>query len=135
MMVDKISEEKNSAKNDIPIQYKGLEKISLSMKDELKVKEIVEEYAEKLQWQVNNQCDIEVHIKEFEKTGERHRYEAHCKFTFPGDTVSSKGEEWDVIAAVRDALESVKQQLESKFRDRPGKNKTSTAEFMEDYAR
>ncbi|MGM5481246.1 MAG: HPF/RaiA family ribosome-associated protein [Nanobdellota archaeon] len=134
-MVEDSMNEQDSDKNNISIFYKGLESTNLAMKERIRFQDIVEEYAEKLQWHVNNQCEIEVHIKEFEKTGDRHRYEVNCKFTFPGDTVTSKSDEWEAIAAVRDALDGLNHQLENKFKEVSSKDRASTAEFLEQHER
>lgn len=134
-MTDENHKAGKNDQNEVSIHYKGLEKLNLTTSDNLRLKEAVKEYAEKFRTYINNRCDVEVNMKEFEKSGERHRYEAHCKFTFPGDTITSKGDEWDAISAIRDALESIKQQLESKFRDTPGKARASTAEFHEHYTK
>lgn len=98
------------------IKYSGLEDTRASEQAKQRVKQVVEDEAEKFQRTVQNVFDMRLHIKEYEKDGKQHRYESKLKFSYPGSTVASQGHDWDIMTSVRKALEGVDNQLRSRFK-------------------
>jgi CBS domain-containing protein/ribosome-associated translation inhibitor RaiA len=81
------------------------------------IHEITRGYAERLQHHFNNIFDMKVHIKQFHKEGSKSRYEVFARLTYPGATISSVSDDWEIITALRKSLEKLENQLIHKYKD------------------
>ncbi len=99
------------------ITYSGLNNITTDEFEKKKVHKIAQEFAEKYVHTIDNNLDLDIHAKEHEQEGSRRRYEVHSRVTYPGSTVAGHGHEWEMIAALRESLEGIEQQLKSKYKD------------------
>ncbi len=75
------------------------------------------EYSNKLKQQLQNEFEATVHIKEHKKKGKQHLYEVHSRINYPGDTIASESNKWDIIVAIRDTLEDINTQIKNKFKE------------------
>ncbi|MFW5746700.1 MAG: CBS domain-containing protein [Nanoarchaeota archaeon] len=100
------------------IQFIGLSKTHVAGPDRAQIRQLSTSYGSRFQEIVHNLLDLSVHVKEFQSQGHRHRYEVHARASYPGDTVSTSAESWDVIAAVRETLEDLQLRLMSRYKSR-----------------
>jgi CBS domain-containing protein len=99
------------------ITYSGLNDVTADEFEKRRVQKIAQEFAEKYVYTIDNNLDLDIHVKEHEHDGTRRRYEIHSRATYPGSTVAAQGQEWELIASLRESLEGIEQQLKSKYKD------------------
>lgn len=100
------------------IFFQGLNELDID--DELikNIHEITARYADKLQHYFNNIFDMKIHLKEYQKEGDKSQFQVFSKLTYPGAVISSEAEDWELITAVRKSLEKLESQLKSKYKDK-----------------
>lgn len=98
------------------IHFVGLDNIGWRTADS--IKEYCSKKGDKMYNHFKNEFEITVHIKEKEQTGKQRRYEVHSRLSYPGSTLSSFSDDWDLMTAVRKTMEKIENQLKSKYKDR-----------------
>lgn len=98
------------------IEYKGFNVLDKKKADY--IKDVVEGYAEKMPYYFNNIFQLTLHAKEREKSGKRSRFEVHSRVSYPGDNITAEADDWEPITAVRKAMDKIKEQLKSKYKDK-----------------
>ena len=58
---------------------------------------------------------IEMHLKDFQKSGTRKKFSVHSTLGFSGTVLTSKGIEWDLIKAVDSSLKRMEKEIQKKF--------------------
>lgn len=106
----------SSSKQDYApkIRYVGLDKTRLQADEVDRLEAVSKECAEKLTHRTKKRFEIVLHIKEHRRKGSRHRYEVNTRLTYPGHTISSSDDGWDVLAAARKTFEAIDSQMESR---------------------
>jgi 2,3-bisphosphoglycerate-independent phosphoglycerate mutase len=86
--------------------------------DELEVvKGLANEYYEKLQRIIKNIDLITIHVKTFDATGERKRYEIKLKVIAPTKSFDAQSSEWDITKAVHIVFNEMQKVIEHRFHD------------------
>ncbi|MDD5087055.1 MAG: hypothetical protein PHV16_04860 [Candidatus Nanoarchaeia archaeon] len=86
--------------------------------DELEVvKGLANEYYEKIQRIIKNIDLITIHVKTFDTTGERKRYEIKLKVIAPTKSFDSQSSEWDLTKAVHVVFNEMQKVIEHRFHD------------------
>jgi CBS domain-containing protein/ribosome-associated translation inhibitor RaiA len=99
------------------IQYVGLEELDIDSFLKLHVQRIASRQMERLQHYFNNEYQLILHIKEHQKTGERHKYSVHMRLVYPGATVpATKSVAWDIRTAMQEAFSKLESKLGSKYK-------------------
>jgi hypothetical protein len=58
-----------------------------------------------------------VHIKEYSKTGKRHKFSMHVRVSYPGGTVaSSRSHDWDARRALHKSFKDIENRLIHRFK-------------------
>jgi CBS domain-containing protein len=95
------------------IQYVGLEELDIDTYVKMQVKRIVSRHATKLDHYFSNEFQFIVHIKEYSKDGDKHKYSVHLRVAYPGAVVpSSEASAWNVRTAVQEGLKRLESELE-----------------------
>jgi len=97
------------------IQYVHLDSVHLNSDTIEQLQQMIDHHAKKLQYLVHNELEVIVHPKVIRTEGERHQYTMHLRCTYPGDTISVKAEDWDILLATRDALHELEMIFKNKF--------------------
>lgn len=96
------------------IQFVGVSK--LSPEDQLVVNQLATEYYPKIKRSLKNVTNLVVHIKEYSKTGDRHKYSLHVRALAPTQVFeSSKSSDWDLARALHKAFKDVERQIQHKL--------------------
>ncbi|MFH1682373.1 MAG: CBS domain-containing protein [Candidatus Woesearchaeota archaeon] len=104
------------------IQFVGLNDAHLNPAQKESLMKIAGNEAFKLQRRVNNEFNLVIHIKEYEKEGKsdkQHKYAINLKMEFPGQMIQSHkgwGGTWDIETAIRKAFENADNELKKKFK-------------------
>ena len=86
--------------------------------DELEVvKGLANEYYEKIQRIIKNIDSVIIHIKTFDTTGERKRYEIKLKVIAPTKSFDAQSSEWDLAKAVHVVFNEMQKIIEHRFHD------------------
>jgi len=96
------------------IQFVGVSE--LSPEDQATVKSISTDEFEKIKRELHNITNMTVHVKCYEKEGDRKKYSMHVKVVAPTKVFdSSKADDWDLAKAMHMACESILHQIQHKF--------------------
>lgn len=99
------------------IKYVGLDELSLDAFELQKLRETAESHAQKIERLVHNQLELIVHVKSYEKAGEKQKFSLHVRANYPGGhVVSDKVHDWNILTAVQHSLKAIEEQLHHKFR-------------------
>ncbi len=86
--------------------------------DELEVvKGLANEYYEKIKRVIKNIDLITIHVKTFDTTGERKRYEIKLKVIAPTKSFDAQSSEWDLTKAVHIVFNEMQKVIEHRFHD------------------
>ncbi len=88
--------------------------------DEKEVKTInrlAKEYYSKIQRAVKNITSILMHVKSYEKIGNRKKYSVSLKVVAPTRTFDSKAIDWELAKALHMAFNKVEKMIEHRFHD------------------
>lgn len=111
----------SSQVQEIPaIQYRGLRELDIDDYALSWLHKISSYYVQKLQVSVDNDVEVIVHIKERSRSGDTHRYTVNTRMNFPGATLTSEAQEWDLRRAVHEAFQGLEVEL-SHFLQRDGR--------------
>ncbi len=109
------------------IQFIGLNKIDLEPSQKYNIQKIVSNEALKLQRKIHQtQFELVVHLKEYEKDGNKHKYAVNLRVEFPGQIITSTGDDWDAETALRKALENAQSVAEKKFHEATPRERSSS---------
>lgn len=111
-----------------PVRMSGLDATNIDKQALARIEEVSAKMADKLHNHVKQEVDLQLRFREFHSDGDKHRYEVSCKVTYPGNTASTSAEDWDAVAAVRQALEEMEHHLSHKYKDNP-KQRVSTSDL------
>lgn len=93
----------------------GLDKIGTDEFTKSRAYKAAANIIEKIGNQLDADFDVVIHTKEYSKEGKQHKYSVNARLNMPGDTLASqRAYSWDLVTAVRIAIESLQKQLESK---------------------
>lgn len=105
------------------IRFIGLEETHLEPYQKANIQKIVSLESAKLQRALREEFMVIVHIKEYEKAGEKttkkRKYSISLRLEYPGQIISSHkgwGGTWDIETALRKAFTNAQNKLKSKFR-------------------
>jgi predicted transcriptional regulator len=114
------------------IQYVGLEELNVDTYVKMQLKKIVSRHAGKLDYYFNNEFQLIVHIKEYSKSGERHKYSVHLRAVYPGAVVpSSEGHAWNARSAIQEAFKRLLSELEHSYtQELKGRHSIRTASIQ-----
>jgi len=98
------------------IKFIGLNEVKLKPYQKYNIKKITANEAFKIQRQVHNEFFLNIHLKEYEKDGNRQKYSVNLRVEFPGQIITSTQEDWDVETALRKTFNNAKNKLKKKFR-------------------
>ncbi|MDP3733762.1 MAG: CBS domain-containing protein, partial [Nanoarchaeota archaeon] len=107
------------------IQFVGLNKLDVDTYELKSIKKIASNEAFKLQREINNEFKLVVHIKQYSKTGRKHKYSVHLKIEFPGQMVAVDEDDWDIRRAFHKAFGNAKTKMKKMFRGEKGKKEFS----------
>ncbi len=113
------------------IQFAGLNDLDIEQPVKDRVVELSEKHTEKIEQQIKNEVDVLVRIKEKSKEGNQHRYELSIRATYPGRTLHSKNEGYNLIALIRDSFEELLSEIEHAYKENVS-GSASTNEFFQE---
>ncbi len=105
------------------IYFVGMDNLHLSDKDVKNIRELASKYAGRYLYIVNNLFDVQLHFKTIRKEGRRSIYHIKSRLNYPGNTIASEAQDWDIITALRMALEEIEKQIKSKFGQRESRRR------------
>ena len=74
------------------------------------------EYYEKIRRSIKNLTSLVVHLKEYKKDGNRHKYVIHLRAISPSHTfTSTKAADWDLARTTHKAFDDVLTQIQHKL--------------------
>jgi len=101
------------------IQFVGLNDLKLEKYDQQALQKICANEALKLQRAVNNEnFSLHVHLKRYEKDGNRCKYAVNMRVEFPGRIVSISQDDWDWRTAVRKTFANAKNKVQKIFKSK-----------------
>ena len=104
----------NDVKEEDIIQFIGVSDLSAAEQDTVQV--LSREYHEKIKRQLQNITDISVHVKVYEKTGDRKKYSLHVKVSAPTALFAAdKADSWELPAALHAAFQDIQNQITHRF--------------------
>lgn len=81
------------------------------------VKGIAQDYFPILQQRVHNDIDLLVHVKSYNKAGNRSKYSIHLKLIYAGDVIDvNKVHDWDLPKGVHEAFVALLNIAKKKFK-------------------
>lgn len=99
------------------IQYVGLDELDIDTYQSIHLRRIVSRHAADIQKYFKNEFQLVVHIKEYSKTGSRHKFSVHLRATHPGATVpATQGHGWNVRTAVQESFKRLASHLAKKYK-------------------
>ena len=98
------------------IKFVGLNKSRLEPYQKVNIKKIAANETFKLQRKIKNELDVTIHIKDYQKTGGRHKYSVHLRLEFPGQMITSEQDDWEIETAIRKTFNNAKNAVKKKFR-------------------
>jgi CBS domain-containing protein len=99
------------------IQYKGINELDLTEFDKYWVDKICSYYVDSLELRIPNEFDVIVHVKESSRTGNRHRFTAGVRVSYPGaPVVAVEAEDWDIRTVLHRAFQELETVIEHKFK-------------------
>lgn len=99
------------------ISFVGLDEIDVDDFVKAWVRKISSYHSEKLSFLIKNRFDVAVHIKEYSRAGNAHKYSVHVRASFPGGVVSSQNShDWDLRRAVHKGFIDVGNKLSHRFK-------------------
>ncbi|MBA3064036.1 hypothetical protein FP803_01220 [Candidatus Woesearchaeota archaeon] len=81
------------------------------------VNRLAKEYYSKIQRAIKNITSLVIHVKSYEKTGNRKKYSVSLKVVAPTRTFDSKAAEWELAKALHLAFNKVERMIEHRFHD------------------
>jgi len=103
------------------IQFIGLHEVK-NLEDYNKIQEIAAKNYDELSKRIDNIAGLSIHIKVYNKEGRKQKYSVHAKIATPGQLfVSGKSRSrsyWNAKEAVEEALNHLKREIFSSFKDR-----------------
>ena len=76
---------------------------------------LLNEYYPKIQRQVKNIITLKVHIKEYEKNGERKKYSINIKVINSTDVFEANAHDWDFARTMHKVLKKIETEIENRF--------------------
>ena len=81
------------------------------------VNRLAKEYYNKIQRAIKNITSFVIHVKSYEKTGNRKKYSVSLKVVAPTRTFDSKAADWELAKALHMAFNKVERMIEHRFHD------------------
>ncbi len=98
------------------IQFIGLTKVRLKPHQKYNLKKIASNEAFKLQRLLKNEFDLIIHMKDYSKEGNQHKFSINMRIEFPGQIITSAQSDWNFETALRKTFNNAKNKLKKKFR-------------------
>ncbi len=99
------------------IRFVGLSKLQLEEYDIRSIKKIASNEAFKLQRDIqNDEFSLVVHVKEYNKAGNRRKFSVHLRVESPGETIAVDQFDWDIRRAFHKAFDNAKNKVCSDLR-------------------
>ncbi|MBW2963438.1 CBS domain-containing protein [Candidatus Woesearchaeota archaeon] len=98
------------------IKITGLKKTNLEPYQVANLKALLSRHAEVLDRMLKNEFLLEVKLKEYSKTGKKHKWLIEMKAVFPGRMVSAKEHDWDLETALHKTFNNLKKRIQGYFR-------------------
>lgn len=100
-------------KEDV-IQFIGVSDLKAEEQDV--VQTLSREYHEKIKRQLNNITDISVHVKVYEKEGNRRKYSLHVKVACPSVMFAAdNADSWELPAALHASFQDIQNQIKHRL--------------------
>lgn len=119
------------SEKEIVNKFIGLEDLDLTNSMKLKIEELSADYSEEFVTIINNSAKLIVHFKQLRSDGQQQLHEIKSRLQYPGATITSKNEDWDLITALRDCFEDIKTQLKHRYKKRNQHKSSSTTEYKD----
>lgn len=100
------------------IKFVGLSKMKLKPYQKNNLKKIASNESFKLQRELKNEFSLIIHLKDYSKEGNQHKYSINLRIDFPGHIITSTQADWNLETALRKTFDNAKNELNSKFRRR-----------------
>ena len=97
------------------IKFVGLNDTKLNPYQKYTVKKIASNEAFKLQRKINNELNLVIHLKDYDKGGKQ-KFSIHLRIETPGQMISSEQHDWDLETALRKTFNNAKNSVKKKFR-------------------
>jgi len=97
------------------IKFVGLNDTKLNPYQKYTVKKIASNEAFKLQRKINNEMNLVIHLKDYDKGGKQ-KFSIHLRIETPGQMISSEQHDWDLETALRKVFNNAKNSVKKKFR-------------------
>ena len=97
------------------IKFVGLNDTKLNPYQKYTVKKIASNEAFKLQRKINNEMNLVIHLKDYDKGGKQ-KFSIHLRMETPGQMISSEQHDWDLETALRKTFNNAKNSVKKKFR-------------------
>lgn len=98
------------------IEYVGLKEFD--DKEKAVIVKISEEYYPKIERKLHNELKIKVHVKTYDKTGDRKKYSIHIKALAPTKELdSNKHDDWNLEVAMHAGFKALIKEIEHRFHD------------------
>ncbi|PIN74209.1 hypothetical protein COV20_01180 [Candidatus Woesearchaeota archaeon CG10_big_fil_rev_8_21_14_0_10_45_16] len=98
------------------IKFVGLNKLDWHPSEKEALKKIASNESFKLQRILKNEFSLIIHLKEYEKEGQKHKYSVTMRVDFPGRNISISQDDWDWRTAVRKTFANAKNKLGKQFK-------------------
>ncbi|MBT6774689.1 CBS domain-containing protein [Candidatus Woesearchaeota archaeon] len=97
------------------IKFVGLNDTKLNPYQKYTVKKIASNEAFKLQRKINNEMNLVIHLKDYDKGGKQ-KFSIHLRIETPGQMISSEQHDWELETALRKVFNNAKNSVKKKFR-------------------
>lgn len=108
-----------------PIQIAGIDE--LKPEEIPEVNKLVNEYHEKIQRELSNITSLQVHIKCYQKDGEKRKFSIHAKAVAPTQIfASTKAQDWDLKRTLHKCFKDLERQIRHRLKTDDQKPKSYT---------
>ncbi len=96
-----------------PIQIKGID--ILTEQEKRLANKLLNEYFPKIERKIKNIISLKVHIKEYEKEGERKKYSINIKIINSTDVFEANAYNWDFARTMHKVLKKIENEIENRL--------------------
>ncbi|MBI2665542.1 CBS domain-containing protein [Candidatus Woesearchaeota archaeon] len=98
------------------LSFIGLNQMDIEPYQKYNIKKICSNESFKLQRGIHNDFSMTIHLKEYGKEGQRHKFSIHMRLEYPGKLITSSQDDWDIETALRKAFNNAKNEVSNRLR-------------------
>ena len=95
------------------VRFIGLDELDVDSYLRIQIRRIAAHHMKKIEHFLNAEHEAIVHIKEYQRAGDRHKFSVHLRITMPGTVIpSTNAHAWNIRTALQDAFSRLEAKLQ-----------------------